>query len=139
MARILAIDYGTKRVGLAVTDPLQLIANTLTTVEEKNTINFLKTYCEKEHVETFVVGLPLRLNGSDTHATEPTEKFVKLLQKTFPDIHIARVDERFTSAMAKRSMLEMGMKKKDRQKKENIDQMSAAIMLQSYLEMKNHL
>jgi putative Holliday junction resolvase len=137
MPRILAIDYGTKRVGIAVTDPLQIVANALTTVESHKAIDFLKSYLQKEIVETIVVGLPTRMDGSDTHATLPTENFVNLLRKTFPTVPIERMDERFTSAMAKRSMIEMGMKKKDRQKKTNIDQMSAAIILQSYMESKN--
>ncbi len=137
MPRILAIDYGTKRTGLAVTDPLQLIANTLTTVETKTLVEFLKNYVAKEDVETIVVGKPSRLDGTDTHATQAAEKFVSSLRQIFPLIKIEQVDERFTSAIAQRTLLEMGLKKKDRQKKENIDQVSAALILQTYLEMKN--
>lgn len=136
MARILAIDYGTKRVGLAVTDPLQLIANALTTVEEKQVIAFLKDYFLKETVETIVLGKPSRMDGSDTHATQHVEKFLTLLRQTFPTIPVVQVDERFTSVMAQRTLVDMGMKKKDRQKKEHLDQVSAAIILQTYLGMK---
>lgn len=139
MGRILAIDYGTKRTGLAVTDPLQLIANTLTTVETKTLVDFLKGYLLREDVETIVVGKPTRLDGTDTHATQAVEKFVNSLRQIFPLIKVEQVDERFTSAIAQRTLLEMGLKKKDRQKKENIDQVSAAIILQTYLEMKNGL
>ena len=136
MGRILAIDYGTKRVGLAVTDSLQLIANALTTVEEKQVIAYLKAYFVKEEVTTIVLGKPSRMDGSDTHATQPVEKFLLLLRQTFPTIPVVQVDERFTSLMAQRTLVDMGMKKKDRQKKENLDQVSAAIILQTYLEMK---
>jgi putative Holliday junction resolvase len=136
MPRILAIDYGTKRIGIAVTDPLKIVANTLTTVETKNAIEFLKNYMATEAVETIVVGKPMRLDGSDTHATLPTEKFVSLLRQTFPQVQVVKVDERFTSAIAQRAMLEMGMKKKDRQKKEHVDQISAALILQTYLQMQ---
>jgi len=136
MGRILAIDYGTKRVGLAVTDSLQLIANALTTVEEKQVIAYLKAYFVKEEVTTIVLGKPSRMDGSDTHASQPVEKFLLLLRQTFPTIPVVQVDERFTSLMAQRTLVDMGMKKKDRQKKENLDQVSAAIILQTYLEMK---
>ncbi len=136
MGRILAIDYGTKRVGLAVTDPLQLIANTLTTLEEKKVIAYLKEYVQREEVSEFVLGKPSRMDGSDTHASQPAEKFLILLRQTFPLIPVVQVDERFTSLMAQRTLIEMGMKKKDRQKKENLDQVSAAIILQTYMEMK---
>ncbi len=135
MGRIIAIDYGTKRVGLAVTDSLQLIASPLTTVEEKKVLDFLKSYFAREVVETIVVGKPSRMDGNDTHASLPIEKFVNLLRKTFPNLKIEQVDERFTSKMAQRTLLEMGLKKKDRQKKENTDQVSAAIILQTYLDM----
>jgi putative Holliday junction resolvase len=139
MPRILAIDYGTKRVGIATTDNLQLIASPLTTIEAHKTTEYLKKYLQTETVETIVVGKPLRLDGSETHGTQPAEKFVHLLRKEFPHIQVVQVDERFTSAIAKRSMLDMGMKKKDRQKKENLDSMSAALILQTYLEMKSNI
>ncbi len=136
MPRILAIDYGTKRVGLAVTDPLQLIANTLATVRAHEVINWLKAYTQKEEVECFVVGKPTKMDGTDSESAQFVEKFISLLAKTFPKIPIKRVDERFTSRIAQRALLEMGLKKKDRQKKENVDQVSAVLILQTYLENK---
>jgi putative Holliday junction resolvase len=139
MSRILAIDYGTKRVGLAVTDPLQIIANTLATVETKLVLAYLKTYIAREEVSCIVVGKPLRLNGSDSESAVHVEKFVSLLANTFPSIPIARIDERYTSKIAKESMLEMGLKKKDRQQKGNIDQISAVLILQSYMESKGQV
>jgi len=135
MARILAIDYGTKRVGLAVTDPLQIIANTLTTVHSKDVIQYLKDYTAKEEVSCFVVGKPTRHNGDDTDATPHIEKFISLLVKNFPSMRIERADERFTSVLARRTLTEMGLKKKDREKKENVDQVSAVIILQTYMTM----
>jgi putative Holliday junction resolvase len=137
MPRLLAIDYGTKRTGLAVSDPLQLIANTLATVETAKLINYLKAYMEKEQVETIVVGKPMKLDGSSTHASEHVEKFLLLLHKTFPDMAVVSVDERFTSRMAVHALVEMGLKKKDRRKKGNIDQVSAVLILQTFMEMKN--
>jgi putative Holliday junction resolvase len=134
MPRILAIDYGTKRVGLAVTDPLKIIASTLDTVHAKDVIEYLKKYTSTEAVETFVVGLPKRLDGSDSESAVHVESFVNLLHKNFPDTPIVRVDERFTSTIATRSLLEMGLKKKDRAKKENIDQVSAVLILQTYMQ-----
>jgi len=136
MARILAIDYGTKRIGLAVTDPLQIIANTLTTIHAKDAIAFLKDYLSKEEVECFVVGKPMKLDGSDSESAVHVEKFINLLRKNFPEIPIKRMDERFTSKMAKHTLLEMGLNKKDRANKSSLDQISAAIILQSYLEIK---
>ncbi len=134
MPRILAIDYGTKRVGLAVTDPLKIIASTLDTVHAKDVIEYLKKYTSTEAVETFVVGLPKRLDGSDSESAVHVESFVNLLRKNFPDTPIVRVDERFTSTIATRSLLEMGLKKKDRAKKENVDQVSAVLILQTYMQ-----
>lgn len=135
MPRILAIDYGTKRVGLAVTDPFKLIASSLDAVHAKDVIAYLLQYTQKETVECFVVGLPKRLNGADTDATPYIDQFVKLLAKHFPNIPVKRVDERYTSTIATRTLLEMGLKKKDRAKKENIDQISAVLILQTYLQM----
>jgi putative Holliday junction resolvase len=134
MPRILAIDYGTKRVGLAVTDPLKIIASTLDTVHAKDVIAYLIKYTATETVETFVVGLPKRLDGSDSESAVHVENFVNLLHKNFPNTPIVRVDERFTSTIATRSLLEMGLKKKDRAKKENIDQVSAVLILQTYMQ-----
>ncbi|MBC7383936.1 MAG: Holliday junction resolvase RuvX [Bacteroidia bacterium] len=136
MPRILSIDYGTKRVGLAVTDPLQIIANTLTTVRAHEAIQYLKTYLEKEAVECFVVGKPLKMDGTDSESAQYVEKFISLLTKNFPAVPVKRVDERFTSRIAQRALLEMGLKKKDRQKKENVDQVSAVLILQTYMENK---
>jgi putative Holliday junction resolvase len=138
MPRILAIDYGTKRVGLAVTDPYKLIASSLETVHSKDVIQYLKNYTTKEEVDCFVVGLPKRLDGSDSESTKQIENFVNSLRKNFPEVPIERVDERFTSSIATRALLEMGLKKKDRAKKENIDQVSAVLILQTYMEMKSN-
>lgn len=137
MARILAIDYGQKRVGLAVTDVQQIIATPLTTVNSKDIISYLKDYLSREPVELFVVGEPRQMNNTPSESVKFTEPFVRLLAKTFPDVKIARIDERFTSKMAQRTILEAGAKKKDRQKKELVDMVSAVIILQSYLETKN--
>ena len=133
MARILAIDFGLKRTGLAVTDPLQIIATGLTTVESKALISFLKNYFLKEQVELIIIGQPKNMDDSDTHATPLVEKCIKDLQKNFPTIPIKKVDERFTSKMAKQSMIDMGMKKKQRQNKALVDEIAATIMLQEYL------
>jgi putative Holliday junction resolvase len=134
MPRLLAIDYGTKRCGIAVSDPLQIIANGLTTVHSKDLLAFLDDYFKKEEVEIIVVGEPKRMNGAPTDATIHVESFVKQLAKKFPDKKIARVDERFTSKMAVRTMIDSGLKKKDRQNKELVDEISATIILQSYME-----
>ena len=133
MARIICIDYGGKRTGLAVTDPLQIIANGLTTVESKTLIPFLKDYFARETVELILIGEPKNWDDTDTHATPLVEKCIKDLQKNFPAIPIKKVDERYTSKMAKDAMLEMGMKKKDRRNKAFVDEIAAAIMLQEYL------
>ncbi len=134
MPRILAIDYGTKRVGLAVTDPMKIIATSLATVRAHDIIVYLKNYLQTETIECFVVGKPMKLDGSDSQSAVHVEKFISLLRKNFPEIKIERIDERYTSAIATRAMLEMGLKKKDRQKKENVDQLSAVLILQSYME-----
>ncbi len=133
MARILSIDFGLKRTGIAVTDPLQIIATGLTTVESKELIVFLKKYMQTEPVERFLIGEPKNWDDSDTHATPLVEQCIKDLEKNFPQIPITRVDERYTSKMAKDAMLEMGMKKKDRRKKGLVDEIAATIMLQEYL------
>lgn len=133
MPRIIAIDYGLKRTGLAVTDPLQIIATGLTTVESKELIPFLKEYFIKEPVELIIIGEPKNWDDSDTHATPLVEKCIKDLEKNFPAIPIRKVDERFTSKMAKDSMLEMGLKKKQRRNKALVDEIAATIMLQEYL------
>src|SRR5690606_34218965 len=114
MPRVLAIDLGTKRTGLAVTDPLKILANPLETVETNQLSSFLKAYCAKEEVETIVLGLPTRLNGQDNEMTPRVLKLKEELEKAFPEKKIALVDERFTSKMAMQSMIAMGSKKKDR-------------------------
>ena len=135
MPRILAIDLGTKRTGLAVTDTLKMLANPLETIETSTLLDYLKIYCGKEDVDTLVLGYPTRLNGQ---ANEMTPKVITMkdrLSKAFPDKKIELVDERFTSKMAMQSMISMGSKKKDRKEKAgNLDKVSAAIILQSYLE-----
>lgn len=133
MARIIAIDYGGKRTGLAVTDPLKIIASALTTVETKNLFPFLKEYFSKEEVELIVIGDPRNWDESDTHATPLVRKAIERLKKEFPHIPLQTVDERYTSKMASHAMVEMGMKKKDRRVKGNIDQIAATIILQEYL------
>lgn len=134
MSRIICIDYGGKRTGLAVTDPLKIIATALTTVETKELIPFLKKYFLQEEVELILIGEPLNLDDSATHATPLVKQAIIRLEKEFPTIPIQTVDERYTSKMASRAMVEMGMKKKDRQVKGNIDQIAATIMLQEYLQ-----
>ncbi len=133
MARILSIDYGLKRTGIAVTDPFQIIATGLTTVESKQLIPFLKDYFSKEAVELIIIGEPKNWDDTDTHATPLVAKCIKDLQKNFPSIPIKKVDERFTSKMAKDAMLEMGLKKKERRNKALVDEIAATIMLQEYL------
>ena len=134
MSRIICIDYGGKRTGLAVTDPLKIIATSLTTIETKELIPFLKKYFAEESVELILIGEPLNLDDSATHATPLVKAAIIRLKKEFPQIPIQTVDERYTSKLASRAMVEMGMKKKDRQVKGNIDRIAATIMLQEYLQ-----
>jgi putative Holliday junction resolvase len=134
MARILCIDYGLRRTGVAVTDPLQIIATGLTTVDSKELISFLKKYFQQEQVELIVIGEPKNLDDSDTHATPLVNAIIVKLKKEFPQIPIKTVDERYTSKMAKQAMIEMGMKKKDRRNKRTVDQIAATIMLQEYMQ-----
>ena len=133
MARILCIDYGLKRTGLAVTDPLQIIATGLTTVDSKQLIPFLKEYFSKEQVELILIGEPRNWDDTDTHATPLVEKCIKDLNKHFPMMPVKKVDERYTSKMAKDAMIEMGMKKKERRNKALVDEIAATIMLQEYI------
>ena len=133
MPRILCIDYGKKRTGIAVTDPLQIISTGLTTVDSPELISFLKNYFRLESVELIVIGEPKNLDDSDTHATPLVKEIIKKLEKEFPSIPIKTVDERFTSKMAKQAMIEMGMKKKDRRNKRTVDEIAATIMLQDYM------
>jgi putative Holliday junction resolvase len=133
LPRIISIDYGLKRTGLAVTDPLKIIATGLTTLESRQLIPFLKDYFSKEQVELIIIGEPKNLDDSDTHATSLVKKIISELQKNFPLIPIQKVDERFTSKMASRAMIEMGLKKKQRQNKALVDEIAATMMLQEYL------
>ncbi|MDX2303629.1 MAG: Holliday junction resolvase RuvX [Microscillaceae bacterium] len=134
MGRIVAIDYGAKRVGLAVTDPLKIIATALDTQSSDQVIAYLENYVQQENVECFVVGMPKSLDGQRTQATPLVEGFVKLLQKKIPEIPIHLHDERFTSKMALDAMISGGTTKKYRREKGNIDKVSAVIILQSYME-----
>ena len=136
MGRIIAIDYGTKRVGLATTDPLQIIASALDTIHAKDVLQFLKNYVKQEDVESFVLGMPTKLDGTDTNATPHVRQFHKQLKKHFPEKPVYLHDERFTSKMALDAMIAGGSKKKDRRDKGNIDKISATIILQSYLESR---
>ena len=133
MPRIISIDYGARRTGLAVTDPLQIIATGLTTVESKQLIPFLKDYFAKEEVELIIIGEPKNWDDTDTHATPLVEKIIKQLEKNFPKIPIKKVDERYTSKMAKDAMLEMGLTKMQRRNKKLVDEIAATIMLQEYM------
>ena len=133
MARILAIDYGKKRTGIAVSDPLRIIANGLTTVDTKELFSFLTTYFESETVDTVVVGLPKSLKNLDTDATPLVEKFIERFALAFPSMPIITLDERFTSKMAFQTMIDAGLGKKARQNKALVDEISATILLQSYM------
>lgn len=133
MGRILAIDYGGKRTGLAVTDPLQIIATGLTTIESKELIPFLKKYFATESVERIIIGEPKNWDDTDTHATPLVAAAIKELEKNFPNIPIEKVDERYTSVMAKQTMLASGLKKKDRRNKALVDEIAATIILQEWL------
>jgi len=137
MGRIMAVDYGQKRVGLAVSDPQQIIANGLTTVHVKDLMEFLKNYLAKEEVETIVVGEPRDMKNVASDASRFIEPFVKQLKKQFPDITVDRMDERFTSQMAMDAMLTAGLKKKSRQNKALVDTISATLILQSYMEQQS--
>lgn len=136
MPRILAIDYGLKRTGIAVTDEMQLIASGLTTVESPTLIPFLKTYFTKEKVEKVLIGDPKQMNGLPSESAPLIEKFILEFIRNFPEMTLVRVDERFTSKMAFQSMIDSGLKKKQRQNKALIDEISATIMLQDYLARK---
>ena len=133
MARILSIDYGLKRTGIAVTDPLKIIATGLTTIPSNTLITFLKDYFSKEDVELVIIGEPKNLDDSDTHATSLVKSMIKKLMKEFPAKRIRTVDERYTSKMASQAMIDMGMKKMQRRNKAFVDEIAATIMLQEYL------
>jgi len=134
MGRILAIDYGKKRTGLAVTDPLRITANPLLTIETKNLINWLKTYFEKEKVDVVVIGHPTQMNGQESESMNYIRPFIANYKKLFPTIHIQMYDERFTSVIAHQAMIAGGMKKKDRQDKAIVDKIAACIILEGYLD-----
>ena len=136
--RIICIDYGAKRTGIAVTDPLQIIATPLTTIESKELIPFLQQYFAKEVVELILIGMPLNLDDSPTHSTPMVKAAIKQLEKNFPNMPIKTVDERYSSKLASQAMVQMGMKKKDRQIKGNIDQIAAAMLLQEYLSVDSN-
>ena len=138
MGRILAIDYGTKRTGLAVTDPIQIVANPLTTVATKDIFTFLKEYFQQEDVEAIVIGMPRDLYNNDSHSTQAVKQFVALFKKNFATYPVHLHDERFTSKMALDAMIRSGSSKSDRRKKENIDKLSATIILQSYMEAQSY-
>ncbi|MDP2414083.1 Holliday junction resolvase RuvX [Daejeonella sp.] len=135
--RILAFDYGTKRIGIAVTDPLQIIATGLDTIHPKDIIDYLKKYLSTEQVELFVVGEPRQMDGSPSQSTPHIKGFITTLKKHFPEIPVERIDERFTSKMASAVVAQSGFKKTDRQNKERLDTISATIILQTYLEKKS--
>ena len=134
MGRILAIDYGMKRTGLAVTDPLKIIATALETVETQKLIERLSNYMAVEPVERIVIGMPVKTDGSDTHTTQPVLGFIEILKQKFPDMPISVEDERFTSKMAMQAMIQGGMKKADLRNKTNVDKISAVIILQSFMQ-----
>ena len=136
MSRLLAIDFGTKRSGIAITDELQIIASGLTTVETKNLLPFLKEYVSKEKVELFIIGEPKQMNNEVSDSESSILIFIEKLTKSFPEVPIKRVDERFTSKMAFQTMIDSGLKKNQRKNKALVDEISATIILQSYLYSK---
>lgn len=138
MGRILAIDYGVRRTGLAVTDSMQIIANGLTTVDTRELIPFLQGYIRQEAVDAFVVGLPRQTNGRDSDNLPRVRSFVGQLKKTIPGIPVEWWDERYTSVMAHQAMLESGIRRKARQNKALVDEISACIILQGYMESKRY-
>ncbi len=133
MSRIIALDYGGRRTGVAVTDPLQMIAYPLDTIDTSIIIDYLKAYFLKEVVETIVLGAPLNMDGSDTDATQLVIEFEKKLKENFPKYPIVKIDERLTSRMAKQTLIDAGYKKKDRKNKKLVDTVAAALILQTYL------
>ena len=137
MAKAIGIDYGKKRIGIAISDSLQIIASALTTIDTSNIFTFLKELLEKEEIDCFVVGEPKNLDGTPTDSTVITKEFVAKLSKKYPHISIKRIDERFTSKIAKQSILDAGIKKMKRRDKALVDKVSAAIILQSYLDANN--
>ena len=137
MARIMAIDYGLKRTGIAVTDPLQIIASALTTIESARIFTFLEEYLKREKVALILIGDPRNLDDSPTDLTPDVQRIIGIMQGKFPEIPVQAIDERFSSVMASRAMIEMGMKKKQRREKGVVDQIAATMMLQEYLSKLN--
>ena len=138
MGRIIAIDYGTKRIGLAVTDPMQIFASPLNTVSPGEFDDFIKGYLKTESIDAFVIGYPVQMNNLPSESVRYINPFIKKLKKAFPETEIHLVDERFTSQMALRTMIEGGVKKKDRQDKAMVDKISASIILQSFLDNRSN-
>ena len=136
MPRILSIDYGIKRTGIAITDEMQIIASGLTTIPSETLITFLKDYFSKEKVEQVIIGEPKQMDGTPSQSAEIIEKFIKTFKMSFPEMPLDRVDERFTSKMAFQTMIDSGLKKKQRQNKALIDEIAATIMLQDYMNRK---
>jgi putative holliday junction resolvase len=137
MARIMAIDYGVKRTGIAVTDPLQIIASALTTIESARIFTFLEEYLKKEKVALILIGDPRNLDDSPTDLTADVQRIIAIMQGKFPGIPVQAIDERFSSVMASRAMIDMGMKKKHRREKGAVDQIAATMLLQEYLSKLN--
>ena len=137
MGRLLAIDYGRKRCGISVTDTLKICANGLTTVRSCDLLRWLKDYCDKEAVEKIIVGLPMQMDGMPSESTRYIEPFLKQLKREMPEMPIERYDERFTSTLAHRAMIDGGMKKMARRNKEIVDEIAATIILNDYLQSKN--
>lgn len=137
MGRILGIDYGTKRIGLAITDPLKIFASPLKTVRTHEFENFIKAYSETEPIDEFVIGYPVTLNNQASESVKYVDPFIKKLVKMFPDKPVHKIDERFTSGMALQTMIDGGVKKKGRQDKTMVDKISAAIILQSFLDKRH--
>jgi putative Holliday junction resolvase len=138
MGRIIGIDYGLKRIGLAVTDPLQIFASPLITVSPAEFDNYIADYLKTDEVDAFVIGYPVQMNNQPSTSVTYINPFIKKLKKTYPEKHIYLADERFTSQMALRTMIEGGVKKKDRQDKSMVDKISASIILQSFLDNRSN-
>jgi putative holliday junction resolvase len=138
MGRIMAVDYGRKRVGIAVTDPLQIIANGLDTIATHEVLDFLRKYFNEEQVDTVVIGYPVTMNNEPSEAIRYVNDFLKKFEQKFPEKRYFLLDERFTSKMAIQAMIDGGLKKKQRQNKAMVDKISATIILQSYMQMKDN-
>lgn len=137
MDRIIGIDYGRKRTGIAASDPLRIFASALDTVPSAKIIDYLQNYSRTEHIERFVVGYPINMDNTPSQAAKDVDAFLNLLRKRFPDTPVTLEDERFTSVLAHRAMIDGGMKKKDRMDKQSVDKISAALILQTYLDKMN--